>query len=172
MPCLPRIFFPAVEKGIASSCEKGPLAGFPVVGVHATLYDGSFHSVDSSEQAFKTATEQCFKKGFMEANPILMEPYVTLKVTVPDHYIGDIIGDLNKRRGSVMGMTPTNGKQVIEAEVPQMELFGYCTVLRSMTGGRGDFSYEFSRYAQAPDDVQAKAISAYQEELASGENDE
>ena len=108
----------------------------------------------------------------MEANPILMEPYVTLKVTVPDHYIGDIIGDLNKRRGSVMGMTPTNGKHVIEAEVPQMELFGYCTVLRSMTGGRGDFSYEFSRYAQAPDDVQAKAISAYQEELASGENDE
>lgn len=169
---VPRNFFPAVEKGIASSCEKGPLAGFPVVGVHATLYDGSYHSVDSSENSFKTATEQCFKKGFMEAGPILMEPFVTLKVTVPDHYIGDVIGDLNKRRGSVMGMTPMNGKQIIEAEVPQMELYGYCTVLRSMTGGRGDFSYEFSRYEQAPEEVQSKAIAAYQAEVASGESDE
>lgn len=169
---VPRNFFPAVEKGIASSCEKGPLAGFPVVGVHATLYDGSFHSVDSSENSFKTATEQCFKKGFMEAGPVLMEPFVTLKVTVPDSYIGDVIGDLNKRRGSVMGMTPANGKQIIEAEVPQMELFGYCTVLRSMTGGRGDFSYEFSRYEQAPGDIQAKVIADYQAQLASGEGDD
>ena len=169
---VPKNFFPAVEKGIAAGCERGPLAGYPVVGVHATLYDGSYHSVDSSENSFKIAAEQCFKKGIMEAGAVLLEPFVMLKVTVPDSYIGDVIGDLNKRRGSVMGMTPMNGKQVIEAEIPQMELFGYSTVLRSMTGGRGDFSYEFSRYDQAPEDVQSKAIAAYQEKLAAGDNEE
>ncbi|WP_027405593.1 translation factor GTPase family protein [Anaerovibrio sp. RM50] len=169
---VPKNFFPAVEKGIAAGCERGPLAGYPVVGVHATLYDGSYHSVDSSENSFKIAAEQCFKKGIMEAGAVLLEPFVMLKVTVPDSYIGDVIGDLNKRRGSVMGMTPTNGKQVIEAEIPQMELFGYSTVLRSMTGGRGDFSYEFSRYDQAPEDVQSKAIAAYQEKLAASDSEE
>ena len=169
---VPKNFFPAVEKGIAAGCERGPLAGYPVVGVHATLYDGSYHSVDSSENSFKIAAEQCFKKGIMEAGAVLLEPFVMLKVTVPDSYIGDVIGDLNKRRGSVMGMTPMNGKQVIEAEIPQMELYGYSTVLRSMTGGRGDFSYEFSRYDQAPEDVQSKAIAAYQEKLAAGDNEE
>jgi elongation factor G len=166
---VPKNYFPAVEKGIVAACERGPLAGYPVVGVHVTLYDGSYHSVDSSEMAFKTAAEQAFKKGFMEAGPVLLEPIVTLKVTVPEVYIGEIMGDLNKRRASVLGMTPDGTKQIIEAEVPQMELADYCTVLRSITGGRGEYYYEFARYEQAPGDVQYKAIAIHEEEMASEE---
>ncbi len=158
---VPKNFFPAVEKGLAESVLKGPLAAYPVVGVKAILYDGSYHPVDSSEQAFKMATIQAFKKGFMEAGPILLEPIATLKVTVPDAYTGDIMGDLNKRRGRVLGMTPvSDGKQIIEAELPMTGLFGYCTVLRSMTGGRGTYEYEFNRYEQAPSDVQEKEVIA------------
>ena len=113
---------------------KGPLAAYPVVGVKATLYDGSYHPVDSSEMAFKMATIMAFKKGFMEASPVLLEPIVTMKVTVPDKYTGDVMGDLNKRRGRVLGMNPdANGNQVIEADVPTLEIYGYSTVLRSMT---------------------------------------
>jgi elongation factor G len=109
--------------------------------------------------AFKMATIQAFKKGFMEAQPILLEPIVSLKVTVPDQYTGDIMGDLNKRRGRVLGMNPSaGGRQVIEADVPMTGLFGYCTDLRSMTGGRGTYAYEFSRYEQAPSDVQEKEV--------------
>ena len=168
---VPKNFFPAVEKGIAAGCEKGPLAGYPVVGVEAVLYDGSYHTVDSSENSFKIAAEQAFKKGILEAEPILLEPFVTLKVTVPEEYIGDVIGDLNKRRGIVRGMSAASGRQLIEAEVPQMELFGYCTELRSMTGGRGDYSYEFSYYAQAPEEVQQQVIAEYQEAEASGDDE-
>ena len=158
---VPRNYFPAVEKGLQDSVVKGPLAGYPVVGVKATLYDGSYHPVDSSEQAFKTATVQAFKKGFMEAGPVLLEPIASLKVTVPDDYTGDVMGDLNKRRGRVLGMTPiAGGKQIIEADIPMTGLFGYCTVLRSMTGGRGTYAYEFARYEQAPSDVQEKEIAA------------
>ncbi len=158
---VPRNFFPAVEKGVQESVLKGPLAAYPVVGVKATLIDGSYHPVDSSEMAFKTATMMAFKKGFMEASPVLLEPIVSLKVTVPDRYTGDIMGDLNKRRGRVLGMTPIEGeKQLIEADVPMTELFGYSTELRSMTGGRGDYSYEFSRYEQAPTDIAEKEIAA------------
>ncbi|SHK16040.1 elongation factor G [Hespellia stercorisuis] len=158
---VPRNYFPAVEKGLQDSVGKGPLAGYPVVGVKATLYDGSYHPVDSSEQAFKTATVQAFKKGFMEAGPVLLEPIASLKVTVPDDYTGDVMGDLNKRRGRVLGMTPiAGGKQIIEADIPMTGLFGYCTVLRSMTGGRGTYAYEFARYEQAPSDVQEKEIAA------------
>ena len=157
---VPKNFFPAVEKGLQEACVKGPLAAYPVVGVKAVLYDGSSHSVDSSEMAFKMATIQAFRKGFMDAGPVLLEPIMSLKVTVPDTYSGDIMGDLNKRRGRVLGMNPTgNGKQVIEAEIPMMELHGYCTVLRSMTGGRGTYEYEFVRYEQAPSDVQEKEIA-------------
>ena len=131
------------------------------MGVKAVLYDGSYHPVDSSEMAFKTAASQAFKKGFMEASPVLLEPIVSLKVIVPDSYTGDVMGDLNKRRGRVLGMTPVaGGKQVVEADVPMMELYGYCTELRSMTGGRGSYSYEFARYEQAPSDVQQKEIDA------------
>ncbi len=166
---VPKNYFPAVEKGIAESVTRGPLAAYPVVGVKAVLYDGSYHPVDSSEMAFKTAAKQAFKKGFMEASPVLMEPIVTLKVNVPDTYTGDVMGDLNKRRGRVLGMTPVpGGRQIIEAEVPQMELFDYCTTLRSMTGGRGDYSYEFARYEQAPADIQAKEVAARAEEAAAG----
>lgn len=157
---VPKNFFPAVEKGLQDSVLKGPLAAYPVVGVKAVLYDGSYHPVDSSEMAFKMATIQAFKKGFMEATPILLEPIMSLKVTVPDSYTGDIMGDLNKRRGRVLGMNPIlGGKQVIEADIPMSSLYGYCTDLRSMTGGRGEYSYEFSRYEQAPSDVQEKEVA-------------
>lgn len=156
---VPKNFFPAVEKGIQESMPRGPLAAYPVTGIKAVLYDGSYHPVDSSENAFKVATIQAFKKGFMEAAPILLEPIATLHVTVPDKYTGDIIGDLNKRRGRVLGMMPVHpGKQIIDADVPMIELYGYCTLLRSLTGGRGDYTYEFSRYEQAPADVSQTQI--------------
>lgn len=157
---VPKNYFPAVEKGLQESVLKGPLAGYPVVGVKATLYDGSYHPVDSSEMAFKTATIQAFKKGFMEAGPVLLEPIASLKVTVPDDYTGDVMGDLNKRRGRVLGMNPiAGGYQEVVADIPMTGLFGYCTVLRSMTGGRGTYSYEFARYEQAPSDVQEAEIA-------------
>ena len=166
---VPKNYFPAVEKGIQESVLKGPLAAYPVVGVKATLYDGSYHPVDSSEMAFKMATIQAFKKGFMEAHPVLLEPIVSLKVTVPDSYTGDVMGDLNKRRGRVLGMNPApGGKQIIEADVPMMELCGYCLDLRSMTGGRGDYEYEFARYEQAPSDVQEKEVAARAAKVAEG----
>lgn len=158
---VPKNYFPAVEKGIQESVGKGPLAAYPVVGVKAVLYDGSFHPVDSSEMAFKQATKQAFKKGILEASPILLEPIASLKVKVPDKYTGDIMGDLNKRRGRVLGMTPDNsGYQEIVADIPYMELFGYNTDLRSITGGSGTYSYEFARYEQAPSDIQEKEIEA------------
>lgn len=168
---VPKNYFPAVEKGLQESVLKGPLAAYPVVGVKGVLYDGSYHPVDSSEMAFKMATIQAFKKGFMEAGPVLLEPIANLKVTVPDKYTGDIMGDLNKRRGRVLGMNPTaNGKQVVEADIPIMELTGYCTVLRSMTGGRGTYEYEFVRYEQAPSDIQEAEVQARASKVA--ENNE
>lgn len=164
---VPKNFFPAVEKGLQESVVKGPLAAYPVVGVKGILYDGSYHPVDSSEMAFKQATKQAFKQGFMEAGPILLEPIMSLKVTVPDKYTGDVMGDLNKRRGRVLGMNPIgNGKQVIEADIPMMELTGYCTVLRSMTGGRGNYEYEFARYEQAPSDIQEAEVKARASKVA------
>ena len=162
---VPRNYFPAVEKGLQDSVGKGPLAGYPVVGIKATLYDGSHHPVDSSEMAFKTATVQAFKKGVMEAGPVLLEPIVTLKVTAPDDYTGDVMGDLNKRRGRVLGMNPgPNGTQVIEADIPMTGMNGYCTLLRSMTGGRGSYEYEFARYEQAPAEVQEAEIKKREKE--------
>ena len=156
---VPKNFFPAVEKGIQECVLKGPLAAYPVVGVKATLLDGSYHPVDSSEMAFKMASTMAFKKGFIDANPVLLEPIVSLKVVVPDKYTGDIMGDLNRRRGRVLGMNSDhNGKQIIEADIPASELYGYNTDLRSMTGGMGTFSYEFSRYEQAPGDVQKREV--------------
>ena len=170
---VPKNFFPAVEKGLQDSVGRGPLAAYPVVGVKAVLYDGSYHPVDSSEMAFKMATIQAFKKGFMEAGPILLEPIASLKVTVPDQYTGDIMGDLNKRRGRVLGMTPVaGGKQIIEADIPMSGLFGYCTDLRSMTGGCGEYSYEFARYEQAPSDVQEKEVAARAAKVAEGNIEE
>ena len=158
---VPKNYFPAVEKGIAEACQYGPLAAYPVVGIKAVLQDGSYHPVDSSELAFKSAVRIAFKEGFMKANPILLEPIASVKVIVPDKFTGDIMGDLNKRRGRVLGMEASfNNYQLILAEVPMSELFGYSTDLRSMTGGIGEFSYEFSRYEQAPSDIQKKEIEA------------
>ncbi len=156
---VPKNYFPAVEKGLAESVIKGPLAGYPVVGIKATLVDGSYHPVDSSEMAFKMATIQAFKQGIMEATPILLEPIGSLKVTVPEKFTGDIMGDLNKRRGRVLGMNPVlGGKQEVVADIPISEIFGYSTDLRSMTGGMGEYTFEFERYEPAPSDVQAKVI--------------
>ncbi|MCM1282192.1 MAG: elongation factor G [Muribaculaceae bacterium] len=155
---VPKNYFPAVEKGIAEAVKSGPLAAYPVIGVKAVLYDGSYHPVDSSEMAFKVAAAQAFKKGFMEAKPVLLEPIAKLKVVVPDAYTGDVMGDLNKRRGRVMNMNAENGYQEITADIPYLELYGYNTQLRSMTSGSGTFSYEFARYEQAPDEVAEKEI--------------
>ncbi|MBO4310958.1 MAG: elongation factor G [Lachnospiraceae bacterium] len=166
---VPKNYFPAVEKGLQESVLRGPLAAYPVVGVKAILYDGSYHPVDSSEMAFKMATIQAFKKGVMEAGPILLEPIASLKVTVPDKFTGDVMGDLNKRRGRVLGMNPAgNGKTVVEADIPMMSLFGYCTDLRSMTGGRGDYEYEFARYEQAPSDIQDAEVKERADKVAEG----
>lgn len=159
---VPRNFFPAVEKGIAEGVLAGPLAGYPVVGIKATLTGGSYHDVDSSEMAFKTATIQAFKQGIMDATPILLEPIATIKVTAPERFTGDIMGDLNRRRGRVLGMNPLhNRQQEIIAEVPMSELCGYSTDLRSMTVGIGVYAYEFNRYEPAPSDVQAKMQAEY-----------
>ena len=156
---VPRDFFPAVEKGVQESVLAGPLAGYPVVGIKATLIDGSYHPVDSNEMAFKLAARKAFKAGIMDATPIILEPIASMKVVVPDKFTGDIMGDLSKRRGRVLGMNPiAGGKQEIIADIPMSELYGYSTDLRSMTGGIGDYSYEFARYEPAPADVQAKVI--------------
>ena len=156
---VPKNYFPAVEKGLVECCERGPLAGYPVVGIKAVLYDGSYHEVDSSEMAFKMATIGAFKDGFMKASPCLLEPIVSMKVFVDDKYTGDVIGDLTKRRGRVLGMNPTADKKTqIEAEVPQMEIYDYITTLSSMTGGTGTFSYDFARYEEAPKDICDKEV--------------
>ncbi len=158
---VPKNYFPAVEKGIQESVLSGPLASYPVVGVKAVLYDGSYHAVDSSEMAFKVAAIQAFKDGFMKAGPILLEPIASLKVAAPDKYTGDIMGDLNKRRARILGMNPDEkGNQEILADIPYMELYGYNTILRSITGGSGTYSYTFARYEQAPPDVQEKEVAA------------
>ena len=158
---VPKNYFPAVEKGLREACVHGPLAGYPVVNLKAVLYDGSYHPVDSSEIAFKTAAQLAYKAAMPEANPVLMEPVGELKVTVPDAYMGDVIGDLNKRRGRVMGMTPTDGgEQVIEAEVPMAEMSTYAIDLRAMTQARGSFTFHFVRYEDCPPAAQQKAIEA------------
>lgn len=157
---VPKNYFPAVEKGIQESVISGPLASYPAVGVKAVLYDGSYHTVDSSELAFKVATIQAFKKGFLDAKPVLLEPIASLKVLVPDKYTGDIMGDLNKRRARILSMSPeANGCQEIVADIPYMELYGYNTDLRSMTGGSGSYSYSFARYEQTPPEIQEREVA-------------
>ena len=158
---VPKNFVPAVEKGLREACVHGPLAGYPVVNLKAVLYDGSYHPVDSSEIAFKTAAQLAYKAAMPEANPVLLEPVGELKVTVPDSYMGEVIGDLNKRRGRVMGMTPTEGgEQVIEAEVPMAEMTSYAIDLRAMTQSRGSYVFHFVRYEDCPPAAQEKAIAA------------
>ncbi len=157
---VPKNYFPAVEKGLREACQHGVLAGYPMVYLKATLVDGSYHPVDSSEMAFKTAAHLAYKAGLPEASPTLLEPIGALKVTIPDSYMGDVIGDLNKRRGRVMGMNPdSDGNQVVEAEVPMAEMMTYAIDLRSITQSRGSFTFHFVRYEDAPPAVQEKAVA-------------
>ncbi len=157
---VPKNYFPAVEKGIREACQHGVLAGYPVVNLKAVLYDGSYHPVDSSEIAFRTAAQLAYKAALPEANPVMLEPVGELKVTIPDTYMGDIIGDLNKRRGRVMGMDPIgSGEQVITAEVPMAMMSEYAIDLRAMTQSRGSFTFHFVRYEQCPPAVQEKVIA-------------
>ncbi|MCC5910775.1 MAG: elongation factor G [Clostridiaceae bacterium] len=158
---VPKSYIPAVEKGIRECLETGVLAGFPVVKIKATLYDGSYHDVDSSEMAFKIAASLAFKKGVEEATPILLEPVVKVSVVVPEEYMGDVMGDLNKRRGRIIGMEPQpKGMQMVVAEVPQAEMFKYAIDLRSMTQARGNFTTEFVRYEEVPNIISEKVVEA------------
>lgn len=164
---VPKNFFPAVEKGLRESIQKGVLAGYPVVNLKATLVDGSYHPVDSSEMAFKVAANLAYKAGMEAASPVLLEPIGSLKVLIPDSLMGDIIGDINKRRGRILGMNPAGGGvQEVEADVPMAEMGSYAVDLRSMTQGRGSFTFEFTRYEEAPPNVAEKVIAeaAAQEE--------
>lgn len=156
---VPKNYFPAVEKGLQESMRKGMLAGYPMVGVKAILVDGSYHPVDSSEMAFKMAASIAYKTGIPQASPALLEPIGTLQVSAPDTYTGDIIGDLNKRRGRILGMNPTHEGQMIEAEVPMSEMYDFTTTLRSMTQGRGSFSLRFARYELLPNQLEAQVIA-------------
>lgn len=157
---VPKNFFPAVEKGLNECMEKGVLAGYPMVGVKATLYDGSYHPVDSSEMSFKMAAALAFKEGISNASPVLLEPIVTLKAVVNDDAMGDVIGDINRRRGRVLGMTPnSDGTQEILAEVPDAEMTTFSTSMRQITQGRGSFTTEFARYERAPEHISQRVIS-------------
>ena len=157
---VPKSYIPAVEKGLKDSMQKGILAGYPVTNIKATLYDGSYHDVDSSEMAFKMAASIAFKKGMEEAQPILLEPIMKLTITVPEEYMGDVMGDINKRRGKILGMEPDDkGRQVIYAEAPQSETFKYAIDLRSMTQGRGFFEMELAKYNEVPQQLASKIIA-------------
>ena len=158
---VPRQYIPAVEKGIRECMEDGPLAGYPVVDIRCILYDGSYHSVDSSEMAFKIAASLGFKKAFMDARPVLLEPVVNMEITVPDQYMGDIIGDITKKRGRVLGMEPSgSGMQVVKAQAPLAEVFRYAIDLRSMTQGRGSFTMAFDHYEEVPGNLAEAIIAA------------
>ncbi len=162
---VPKNFYPAVEKGVQEAVQKGPLAGYPMVNLKAVLYDGSYHPVDSNEMAFKLAAILAFKEAMPNAMPTLLEPIGALAVTIPDSYMGDVIGDLNKRRGRVMGMNPDNdGNTVVEAEVPMAEMSSYAIDLRAMTQARGSFTLDFVRYEEVPKANQAKIIAEAKEE--------
>ncbi|MBF1181081.1 MAG: elongation factor G [[Eubacterium] sulci] len=159
---IPKNYVPAVEKGLIESLERGPLAGCKVVNIKAVLYDGSYHDVDSNEVSFKIAASLAFKKGIVEANPCLLEPIMHVEITVPDEYMGDVIGDMNKRRGKILGMEPLpNGGQKVVAEAPQAELFDYALGLRSMTQGRGVFEMKFVRYEELPKHLAEKIIAQH-----------
>ena len=162
---VPKGFFPAVEKGLRDCIKKGPLAGYPVVGLKETLYDGSYHPVDSSEMSFKMAAAVAYKNGLPQANPTLLEPIGALKATVPDNNMGDVMGEVNKRRGRVLGMNPgEDGMQIVEAEVPMAEMSDFATYIRQVTQGRGSFTFTFERYEDAPANVAQKVIERAKQE--------
>ena len=159
---VPKGFYPAVEKGLLEAMQKGVLAGYPVVQLAADLFDGSYHAVDSNEISFKLAAKLAYKNGLSQANPVLLEPVGELKISVPDSMVGDAMGDLNKRRGRVMGMNPDasrNGYTIVEAEAPLAELQDYTIVLRAMTQGRGMYTYRFVRYEEVPASEAQKIIA-------------
>jgi elongation factor G len=150
---VPKEYIPAVDKGVKEQMENGVLAGYPLVDVKVTLFDGSYHDVDSSEMAFKIAGSMCFKEGVMKAKPVLLEPMMSVEVVTPEDYMGDVMGDLNRRRGIVQGMEDAPAGKIIRAEVPLAEMFGYATDLRSATQGRATYSMEFAKYSEAPTSV-------------------
>ncbi|MBS4007207.1 MAG: elongation factor G [Clostridium sp.] len=167
---VPRQYIPAVEKGLREAMETGVLAGYPVVDIKASLYDGSYHNVDSSEMAFKIAAHLAFKKGLEQAKPVLLEPVMSVEVTVSDQYMGDIMGDMNSRRGRILGMEPSNGVQIIKANVPLAEMLKYAIDLRSMTQGRGSFVMKFSHYEEVPGHIAEQVIAASKAEKVAAEN--
>ena len=157
---VPRNFVPAVEKGVAEAMHSGVLAGYPVVDVKVKFYDGKSHEVDSSEIAFKIASAMAFKKGVLETNPVLLEPVMNVEVAVPDEYMGDVIGDLNSRRGRVLGVEPRPKGQLIKVQVPLAEVLKYAPDLTSMTSGRGSFTMELSHYEEVPAHLTEKIVAA------------
>jgi elongation factor G len=150
---VPREFIPAIEKGIKEAAETGVMAGYPVVDVKVTAFDGSYHDVDSNEMAFKIAASMGFKDGFRKAKPILLEPIMKVEVVTPEEYSGDVIGDLNRRRGQIMGMEDGPSGKAVTAEVPLSEMFGYATTVRSMSQGRATFTMEFEKYLEVPPNI-------------------
>jgi elongation factor G len=159
---VPGKYIPAVEKGVEESVKKGLLAGYPVIGIRAVLTDGSFHPVDSSDNAFTMAAIMAFKEAYMQAEPILLEPIAAVRIFVPARYTGDVISELKSRRARIMGMVPDNERDsYIEADIPMSELDGYMTSLRSISGGYGTFEYQFSRYGQAPEDITRKQAELF-----------
>jgi elongation factor G len=156
---IPRQYIPAVDKGIQEAAQEGFLAGYPVVDFKVALYDGSFHTVDSSEMAFKIAGSMAFKKAMESCKPVLLEPIVNVKITVPDENMGDVIGDINSRRGKVVGVEPKANSQIIRTVVPMSEVLAYSNDLRSMTSDRGLFSMEFSHYEEVPSHLMQKIIA-------------
>ena len=161
---IPKGFIPAVEKGLRESLVKGPLAGFPVVDFKATLFFGSYHDVDSSEMAFKLAARLSFKKGILDAGPILLEPIMNVEVTVPEDYLGDVMGDFNSRRGRILGIDSKGHQQIVKAQAPLAEMFRYAIILRSMTSGRGSFSMEYDHYEEVPAEITKKVVAAHKQE--------
>ena len=162
---IPKNFIPAVEKGVLEMLAQGPLVGCPVQNVKVTVYDGKYHPVDSNEMAFKIASRAAFKDAMKMAKPVLMEPVMSVKIIIPESYTGDISGDLNHKRGRILGLTSEEGMQVVNAEVPMAEMAKYATEIRSMTGGRGSFEMEFARYEQVPGNVAGDIIAAHQAEV-------
>ncbi|HHY10486.1 MAG TPA: elongation factor G [Firmicutes bacterium] len=161
---VPRQYIPAVEKGLLEILDEGPLAGYPVENIKVSLFDGSYHAVDSSELAFKIAAGMAFRKGFLDSNPVLLEPIMNVEITVPEAFMGDVMGDMNKKRGRILGMEPSGGRQVIRCQVPMAEMFNYAIDLRSMTQGRGSFISEFSHYEEVPPQIAEKVIEAANKE--------
>ena len=163
---VPRQFWAGVEKGVHDIATKGPIAGYPVIDFKATLYDGSFHTVDSDELSFRMAGQLATRKGIQDASPVLLEPIMDVEVRVPEEYMGDVNRDLNTRRGRVLGMESADGMQLVRAHVPQSELFTYATELRSLTGGRGMFSANLDHYEEMPPHVAQKVIEEHKKEEA------